>query len=173
MNSLLKRNFYVALAYEKYRFQAVSPECHLIEIDYGIEGFESDPYYIETSTRGFIKDSATLLQYSIDIDGQENPDDDSPWEAFNTLEDHTLLGELLNSIEATGNGLDDCERHEIVSFCGFLSLELDESLMSVESSEELSDLIEQIELVNPESEIETAAKQAILFTYAKLLEDLS
>ena len=173
MNSLLTRNFYVALAYEKYRFEAVSPECHLIEFDSGIEGFESYPYYIEISSRSFIKDTATLLQYSIDIDGQENPDDDSPWESFNTLEDHTSLDELLNSIEVTGNGLDDCERHEIVSFCGFLSLELDESLMSAESSEELSDLIEQIELVNPESEIETAAKQAILFTYAKLLEELN
>ena len=172
MNSLLTRNFYVALAYEKYRFEAVSPECHLVEIAQGIEGFRSDPYYIEISSRSFIKDEATLLEYSIDIDGQENPDDDSPWESFNTLEEHSPLAKLLNSIEVTGNGLDGCERHEIVSFCGYLSLELDESLMSIESSEDLVNLIEQIELVKPESEIEVVAKQAILFTYTKLLEEL-
>lgn len=46
MNTLLTENFYVALAYEKYRFEAVSPECHLIEIDRGVDDFEKDPYYI-------------------------------------------------------------------------------------------------------------------------------
>lgn len=93
-------------------------------------------------------------------------------ESFNSLVDHNALGELLNAIEVTGNGLDGCERHEIVYFCGDLSLEPDESLMSIESSEDLSKLIEQIELVKTESEIEAIAKQAILFTYAKLLEEL-
>ncbi len=171
MNSLLKKHFFIALAYETYHFESSQAQCHQIELD---NDDLDDPNNIAIfSTPGFRLNGYTKREYYIDTEVTEKPDDESPWEALNDLADPNPFYKLLATLEVSGNGPDECERKQGVRSCGDLNIELDEDLMSLgENPEKIERLIEKLEEVESTSEIEEVIQEAVLFTYGKLVDEL-